>query len=64
MLTWLLIAGVNGVAQKALAQEYTETTQAQESIDLNAPFLSPVNPMAQVTEKLGLKPRRSTTDFS
>lgn len=57
MLAWLLIAGVNGVAQKASAQEYinTETTQTQESIDLNSPPLSPINPMAQVTSVSQLK---------
>ncbi len=57
MLAWLLIAGVNGVAQKALAQEYTDkgTNQAQESIDLNTPLLSPINPMAQVTSVSQLK---------
>lgn len=57
MLAWLLIAGVNGVAQKASAQEYikTETTQAQKSTDLNSPSLSPINPMAQVTSVSQLK---------
>ncbi|MEJ6481734.1 iron uptake porin, partial [Nostoc punctiforme UO1] len=33
----------------------TETTQAQESIDLNSPALSPINPMAQVTSVSQLK---------
>ncbi|WP_373526482.1 iron uptake porin [Nostoc sp.] len=55
ILAWLLVAGVNGVAQKAIAQEYTETTQVQESIDLNSPPLSSVNPMAQVTSVSQLK---------
>ncbi len=57
MLAWLLIAGVNGVAQKALAQEYTdtETTQAQESIDLNSSSISPEDSMAQVTSVSQLK---------
>jgi hypothetical protein len=57
ILAWLLIAGVNGVAQKVSAQEYinTETTQAQESIDLNSPPLSPEDSMAQVTSVSQLK---------
>ncbi len=57
MLAWLLIAGVNGVAQKALAQEYIDrgTTQVQESIDLNSSLFSPAEPMAQVTSVSQLK---------
>ncbi|MEH1912036.1 hypothetical protein [Nostoc sp.] len=31
MFAWLLIAGVNGVAQKVLAQEYINTVTTHES---------------------------------
>ncbi|MGJ5631469.1 iron uptake porin [Nostoc sp. CALU 1950] len=59
MLAWLLIAGVNGVAQKALAQEYIDTITTQESgvksdnIIPSSP--SPEEPMAQVTSVSQLK---------
>ncbi|WP_141699713.1 iron uptake porin [Nostoc sp. KVJ20] len=59
MLAWLLIAGVHGVAQKALAQEYIDTITTQESgvksdnIIPSSP--SPEEPMAQVTSVSQLK---------
>ncbi len=61
MLAWLLIAGVNGVAQKVLAQEYVNTESTQESgvksdnIIPSSPSLSPEEPMAQVTSVSQLK---------
>ncbi|MEH2078821.1 MAG: iron uptake porin [Nostoc sp.] len=61
MLAWLLIAGVNGVAQKVLAQEYInpETTQEIEVKGDNimgaSLFLSPEELMAQVTSVSQLK---------
>ncbi|MEH1787067.1 MAG: iron uptake porin [Nostoc sp.] len=61
MLAWLLIAGVNGVAQKVLAQEYVNTETTQESgvksdnIIPSSPSLSPEEPMAQVTSVSQLK---------
>ncbi|MEH1765005.1 iron uptake porin [Nostoc sp.] len=61
MLAWLLIAGVNGVAQKVLAQEYINTETTQESgvksdnIIPSSPSLSPDEPMAQVTSVSQLK---------
>ncbi|MEH1818938.1 MAG: iron uptake porin [Nostoc sp.] len=61
MLAWLLVAGVNGVAQKVLAQEYvnTETTQElgvkSDNIIPSSPSLSPEEPMAQVTSVSQLK---------
>lgn len=61
MLAWLLIAGVNGVAQKVLAQEYINTETIQESgvksdnIIPSSPSLSPDEPMAQVTSVSQLK---------
>ncbi|MEH2112737.1 iron uptake porin [Nostoc sp.] len=61
MLAWLLIAGVNGVAQKVLAQEYVNTETTQESgvksdnIIPSSPSLSPDEPMAQVTSVSQLK---------
>ncbi|QLE44696.1 S-layer protein [Nostoc sp. C052] len=61
MLAWLLIAGVNGVAQKVLAQEYVNTETTQESgvkndnIIPSSPSLSQEEPMAQVTSVSQLK---------
>ncbi|MEH1854009.1 MAG: iron uptake porin [Nostoc sp.] len=61
MLAWLLVAGVNGVAQKVLAQEYINTETTQESgvksdnIIPSSPSLSPDEPMAQVTSVSQLK---------
>lgn len=61
MLGWLLIAGVNGVAQKALAQEYINTGTTQESgvksdnIIPSSPPFSPEEPMGQVTSVSQLK---------
>lgn len=61
MLAWLLIAGINGVAQKALAQEYinTETTQEigikGDNIMPLSSSLSPEEPMNQVTSVSQLK---------
>lgn len=60
MLAWLIIGAVNGVTQKALAQEYKDTgiTQpqssidVQNSIDLNTPLpLSPEEQSAQPTDE-------------
>lgn len=61
MLASLLIAGINGVAQKSLAQEYInpETTQEigvkSDNIIPSSPSLSPEEPMAQVTSVSQLK---------
>ncbi|MBN3961912.1 iron uptake porin [Nostoc sp. NMS8] len=61
MLAWLLIAGVNGVVQKVLAQEYVNTETTQESgvksdnIIPSSPSLSSDEPMAQVTSVSQLK---------
>ncbi|WP_448270241.1 iron uptake porin [Nostoc sp. DSM 114159] len=61
MLAWLLIVGVNGVAQKALAQEYInpETTQEigvqGDNIIPSSSSISPEEPMAQVTSVSQLK---------
>ncbi|MHC5728673.1 MAG: iron uptake porin, partial [Nostoc sp.] len=67
MFAWLLIAGINnGVAQKALAQEYINTLTTQESgvksdnIIPSSPSspsspLLPEDPMAQVTSVSQLK---------
>ena len=61
MLAWLLIAEVNGVAQKALAQEYIDTITTQElgvksdNIIPSSPSLPPEEPMAQVTSVSQLK---------
>lgn len=50
ILAWLIIGAVNGVTQKAFAQEYkdTETTQTQESIGLqnSIDLNSPPNPIS------------------
>jgi hypothetical protein len=65
MLAWLLIAGVNGVAQKALAQEYIDIGTTQElgvksdNIIPSSPSPSSSlfreDPMAQVTSVSQLK---------
>ncbi|AFZ22901.1 carbohydrate-selective porin [Cylindrospermum stagnale PCC 7417] len=57
ILAWLIVGAVNGVTQKAIAQEYkdTELLQAQESagtdesINLNFP-LNPISPEDQSSE--------------
>ncbi|MBD2530768.1 carbohydrate porin [Nostoc flagelliforme FACHB-838] len=59
MLAWLLIAGVNGVAQKALAQEYINTEITQQlgvkGDNIIPSSLSLEEPMAQVTSVSQLK---------
>ncbi|MBD2387022.1 iron uptake porin [Cylindrospermum sp. FACHB-282] len=57
MLLWLIIGAVNGVTQKAFAQEYKdaeitqvqESAEPQESIDLNF-TLNPISPEEQSSE--------------
>ncbi|WP_242045509.1 MULTISPECIES: iron uptake porin [unclassified Calothrix] len=49
MLAWLIMAGVNGVVQKATAQEYSLPSST------NQPDLETVDPMSQITSVSQLK---------
>lgn len=49
MLAWLIMVGVNGVVQKATAQEYSLPSST------NQPDLETVDPMSQITSVSQLK---------